>query len=118
MVEEKIYTLISRLAQRTAENKVDWKEAPTSKSYLASFKNYSILLTSKEADIYISILDQNGDIVERYSDVQLDREDRNTDSGWFPILNSLYEAARRNAKGVDQILDSLLEELDDDEIPF
>jgi hypothetical protein len=113
--------IVDLLAKKTEDNEIEWKESPISDIYQVSFANYSLTISevynSRQdvTDYVVSILNSEGNMVDSFSDVDLDKSSGGT--RYLSILRDLYQNARRQALGVDKALDEILKELDDD-LPF
>ena len=119
MAYEKQQNLVIKLAKLTQTGSVDWQQTLDDTVFRLSFKNNSILISladSKDdtADVIISLLNESGQIVERFSDNDLRGEgiSQPVEGGWFKFMLNMYEKARRSALGSDQVLDSIIKEID------
>jgi hypothetical protein len=113
MAADKYQQLVERLAFKTDQGEVDWREAAGPDTFQVSFANYSITLSLSQnregATLYvISILNSEGRTVDSFSDQDL--EGRGAE--YFRIMGELYHKARRQALGVDKALDEILGQLD------
>ncbi len=119
----RVWDLILKLAERTAEDKVNWERTAEAGIYQVSFPKYSVQIFARENrdrpdDIIVQVLDDTGSVVEEASDVDLTSA-RVNDA--YPTMLTLYKNARRKAMGVEQALDAILKKLDedpDDDLPF
>lgn len=82
--------------------------------------NYAVILsedvlTDDRVDYVVELMNADGRIIDRFSDVTLEGTDPSPGGGHpnhFVRMRELYETARRQAFGVDQALDEILKELD------
>jgi flagellar hook protein FlgE len=117
MSMEKQLTLVQRLLSKTKAGNLDWKESGLQGAFQVSFRNNSILINragSHDEDIMVSLVNENGDVVETFKDNDIRGEYSDADAR---LMFDLYEMARRTALGSEKVLNSILKELDDD-IPF
>jgi hypothetical protein len=109
--QEKYWALIEKLARLTGEGKADWKITTDSRAFLLSFANFSVQVGVSEyfdrgPDYELCIFNANGDMIERIADHQFEEGGRA-----FNELKALHDAARRQALGVENALDSILTEI-------
>jgi hypothetical protein len=114
MAADKYQQLVERLAVKTDQGEVYWKEAAGPDTFQISFPNYSLTLSSQNRQgsiLYvISILNSEGRTVDSFSDEDLDGDGRG--GRYFTMMGELYHNARRQALGVDKALDEILGQLD------
>lgn len=124
---QKLADLAYMLYQRTLKASIDWEEAVTPGVYQASFSDYSIQISllgsqiTPDSDVKISVIDDNGNEIESFSDVDIEKgwlEKFNVEISPFQIMYETYEIARRSALGTEQAINKILSELDDDPLPF
>lgn len=118
MISEKFVRIILRLIASTKSGKLKWSESPVSGRYDVAFANYTLSISSEagrirgNTDIVIRIHGPEGDILDQITDEEFSsNEFYFGDKTPFAALNDLYHDARRNAVGIDQALDSILDEL-------
>lgn len=109
----KIAKVVDSLIINTELGKIIWKENLIDENtFKYSSANTSVIIGKKQHDydefsIFIEIYDKNGKQIEIVTDDDL--------SGFFDSsyqkMDNLFAVARRQALGVEQILDNLLEEL-------
>lgn len=109
----KIAKVVDSLIVNTELGKIIWKENLIDENtFKYSSANTSVIIGKKQHDydefsIFIEIYDKNGKQIEIVTDDDL--------SGFFDSsyqkMDNLFAVARRQALGVEQILDNLLEEL-------
>jgi hypothetical protein len=121
---EKPRKLMEVLHRRTLRGEIDWQESLPD-MFQVSFKDNSVQLRSfvhhdQDAVTYlISLLNSEGTIVDTFSDEDLDRADFASPGGkWSTKIAELYATARRRARGADKLLDDILKEVGDDDIPL
>lgn len=115
---QKIAAVVDRLLGLTKNNELVWETTETEEVFQVSFANSSIKLSYRptveedteddDIDYVVTVLNNSGLVVEEVSDIEL--RDYMTDS--FDKLDELYELARGYALGTEQILDSLIDELE------
>lgn len=113
---------MNALSNQTKEQKITWKQTETETSFSISFPQYSVFISSVEledpfsreyTEYILKITNENGEIVE---EVDSDDLANHIEDAWQK-MKEMYEMARRQAMGVEQALDSILEIIDPD-IPF
>ncbi|UYO48795.1 hypothetical protein KQX64_23325 [Rhodopseudomonas palustris] len=119
--------MVQLLLEQTEAGKLEWKPAAFDDRFQLSFRNYTLLLTQEpsdrspeEMDYTIVLLNENGEVADRFSDVQLadefGAEILDVNRRPYRVMRSLFDQARRRALGTDRILDAILDDLGD--IPF
>ena len=125
MADDKLIKLVKGLEKLTLDGKVAWETSDRVGVFQVSYPNYSLRISTKERDdaedIWITIIDDVGDVVESFSDVTLG----NSFIDAYRLMSRTYAEARRIAMGVNAALDEILgemglntEEDDDSDIPF
>jgi len=111
MASAKHIELLKLLYDKTIRGEIEWTESGTEGIFQVSFSNYSVLINSEgsPADYSLSIVNDNGDVVDRFSDTDFTKEQY--DNGWYLKFEALYETARRTALGAEDALNSILDEL-------
>jgi hypothetical protein len=124
---EKPRKLMEVLLRRTKKGEIDWQEGAGSDTYQVSFKDNSLQLSvgptklqGAEGVAYtVSVLNSEGEVADRFTDEDLDKDEfGRIGNQWFDRLQELHGLARRWARGADKVLDEILMEVDDDDIPF
>lgn len=117
--------LFNRLYQRTRDGSLKWTETVDENTFSVAFKDFSVSIHSVRGDhgatdYVFQILNDSGEVVDQFRDTELgsmfeyDEERRE----FYESVARLFEIARRNARGADQALKSILRQLGDDGIPF
>lgn len=127
MADEKLIKLVTGLNKQTFAGKVAWESTDLVGVFQVSYPNYSIRISSRERggaeDVFITIINSVGDVVESFSDVTLSSDF----SSAYRLMSNTYFEARRIAMGVNAALDEILVELgldseededEDEDIPF
>ena len=127
MAYQKLAVLTNALYKRTLSGKIEWKETALDDVYQTSLANYSVSISLVEAqrggdpDVRISIFNDEGELIESFSDEDLSPEwlsDLNVRIPPYRLMLGIYESARRIALGSEQAINDILEELDDDDLLF
>ena len=107
----RLVELCERLAAATLEGRVEW-EAEEETTFGTAFAAASLAIRSRdrdgEAPYVFDISTPAGTQVETLISEWTETEEP---AAWNTALHDLYRAARRQALGVDRILDDLLAEL-------
>ncbi|MGA2588417.1 MAG: hypothetical protein ABSH32_00745 [Bryobacteraceae bacterium] len=116
--EEKVWQLIRRLVEKTAQGNVVWEATAAQNTFQTSFPQYSVRVAELDRPNYrgpeyvLEMLDGNGNVIERVDDVDIQNAVPMESMEVGKTMHDLYRAARRHALGVDTALDSLLSELE------
>src|SRR5688500_18376387 len=122
MGNEKYATLFKRLREQTAQGKVTWEPSNKKGYFTASVPEYSVLLSlslrddADVPDVVMHLADAAGNIIDSVRDIQL-KEHFDNETAFYRDIMDLYETAKRQANGIDKALDSILEQLDNNDIP-
>ncbi|MEW6530858.1 MAG: hypothetical protein AB1473_08495 [Thermodesulfobacteriota bacterium] len=109
-IERKFQELVKRLHLRTQQGEIHWESTASPDTFQVAFPDYSVSLSSHEEHwnvIYIlAIHNDQGNIIEVIrSDMGGDASD---EYGLQETMKELYELARRQALGVEKVIDDLL----------
>lgn len=127
MAMEKQRRLVSLLFQKSMRGELEWGEAIQKNSFQVSLAKNSISIRSTPSrleesanDYVFSIHDSEGKVVDTFTDVEVAEkiEGREGKARFYSTVSELYEVARRTALGSEKVLNEILTELGDDEIPF
>lgn len=108
MADDKLVKLVRGLKKQTDAGRINWEPSDLVGVFQVSYPNYSIRIGVKVRsggveDIWISIINDIGDVVESFSDLTLKGMEKPYD-----VMASIYAEARRVAMGVNAALDELL----------
>jgi hypothetical protein len=110
MSTQKLAELVTRLIRLTDQDRIEWTLGPDERSVMAAFPSYGVSLREHGSDFVIDIYNQQGNIIESIRDPEV--------APWIPnsfqLMRSMYASARRRALGIDQAIDTLLDELPGD----
>ncbi len=112
-MKSKAVRLVEALIRETNASRLLWEETSTSETYQASFPKYSVQIFSRfnsatdEEDMVISIINEEGTTVESIADTDLAGSMETP----YRQMQELHETARKTALGIDDAIDSLLEQL-------
>src|SRR4051812_43907758 len=105
--------LLQALVERTEEGRIHWTSGDDPTSFGVSLPSTSILIQSVDGDgeapFRVSLADSNGVTIESFeseSPMDYPPETRSDIERLNRALRQLYEGARRNALGIDKILDA------------
>lgn len=104
-----ITDVLTKLVERTGQNKVGWKPTADEKTFMALIGDNSVTISSPKGlyvpDVVLRVLDKDGR--------EIDRLDSTAKGGELtPELRQLFEKARSVALSVPKELDELLKELE------
>lgn len=113
--------LLGALHRQTRDRRVDWQDKGQTNWFEAKSGNFLLKIGEifdpdypEMPDYSLAIIDASGRTIESISNTSLRAvSDRKTTQGHTPYaaLQGIYEMARRKALRVDDVLDSLLENL-------
>ena len=116
MSYQKTADIIIKISKKTQDDLIEWETTERAGKYQVSFSNYSIRIfksisneTPGDDDYIIQVINGYGETVEEVSDVDI----KSLLPDAYKIMKNTYELARRKAMGVDEALDSILDELDE-----
>ena len=118
MDQYKLLDIADKLLARSKLGAVDWQVSEVEKTYMVTYTHSAFLVSSDElSPNYYRISAINEDEVEVDS---LEFQDSNDDA--YTLVSTLYGLAKRQAMGVDKVLDTLLQEIEQqsavDDLPF
>ncbi len=118
---EKALALVQNLYVRTSDGDVDWQVTGNERAFQAQLGDFTLRLTripdieyQDSPDYELRVLDKSEREVESITNRSLRPVmDRSTPEGLNPysLLDRTFEMARRQALGVDQAMDTLLQSL-------
>ncbi|WP_341910386.1 hypothetical protein [Ferrovibrio terrae] len=116
--------LFDRLYNKSESGALTWKETVQDDMFSVAFKDFSVSIRPvavdfDEIDYYFEIRNENGEVVDQFKDTELSQlcSSDVERKALFKKVETLYEIARRNARGADKALTSILKQLDED-FPF
>lgn len=128
-MNNKMGILLSNILNLTRLGQLTWKISGDEDSYILSFSNYSIEIfyrPSKDSNSdgieYVTrIYNNEGKVVDEVDDAELSEIEKGKD--FYRLLDELFILARRNARGIDEALESMMSELgilppEDEDLPF
>ncbi len=118
MYQHQLLNIANQLLERSKLGGVDWQVSEVEKTYVVTYTHSAFLISSDELTpcyYRISVINENAVEVDF-----LAFQDENDDS--YTLVSTLYGLAKRQAMGVDKILDTLLQEIEQqsaiDDLPF
>ncbi len=114
MSYKKISVILDRLHKNTMNGDIDWEESIEESLYEVSFSNFTTRISYYEnIDQYIlQIINDEGKVIEGVQHDDL-HEFLTDPRG---MMKEIYEKARRQVLGVEDALDTILENLDDPDV--
>jgi len=120
MMYDKQKRLVEHLLKRSRASAIEWQETALDGAFQVSFKDNTVRIqmpeTASPTIVVIELINEHGTTVDSFNDEDLDGSTEVTK--YFGKMRELYETARRIALGSDRILNEILADLGDDEIPF
>ena len=128
MAETEFSELISQLAERTAQGKVNWKGTSNDSEFVIYFRQFSLAMrrgVDQDDDSYLVFLLRNDEGKKVDEFYVFERRD-----GWDEA-DKMWQRARRRVLRIDEVIEGLLGELqsggnigeepkspDEDDLPF
>ena len=106
MAENKIIRILQTLVAKSREGEVAWETTRSSSKFLSIYSSVSITIESDETppEFYsLGVLNDNG--------VEVDSIQFTESDNYYLIAKELYGLARRKALGIEDLLDTLLNEI-------
>lgn len=117
----KALALVQRLHARTSEGKVDWEPTAAENRFGIRLGRFVLTLSEifdpeypDQPDFELKIVDETNTTIEQITNVMLrPLNDNLTEDGLGPyaLMVSTFAMARRKALGVDDVLDTILQDL-------
>lgn len=115
MVNNKLLQTIDSLVEKSREGIMPWSETGASDVYQASFSKASVRVgIDEDYNLFISILNDDGICIESATENELSNQGY---TFYADKIRELYTLSKSKALGVDDVLDSLLTDIDG-YIPF
>jgi hypothetical protein len=118
MTEEKLWQLVQRLAEKTAQGALIWEATAAPNTFQTSFPQYSVRIAELDkpdrrgTEYMLECLDGSGSVIERVTDLAIQKAVPVSNMEVSRTMQDLYTMARRRSLSVDTALDSLLSELE------
>jgi hypothetical protein len=114
--EQRLQSLAERLTDLTEQKKVKWTAANPYRFQL-SVPSGAVAVTMIEDLPEMFVYDDDGNLIESLA------ESRTTTQPWDKALNDLWTSARNSALNIDQLLESILKDVENaadstDDIPL
>jgi len=115
----KMYRLIDALLSGAYIKPIKWEITAEEDVFQASFSDVVLQLRKSEGGhsrpLYVISIYKDGNLVEEVNDEDLDAQSPKINS-YYSDLKVFYEDVRRKVMGVDNVIDTILAEIE--EIPF
>lgn len=116
MTEQPSVTLVVKLRDRTAEDRLTWEETGNPNAFQTAFPTYSVTISEvssygSSANYILRISDAKGEVIEEITDETFGPDPRHRAAG-DQLLRELFISARGSARGVDQAIRSILDALE------
>src|SRR6266542_7019849 len=116
----KYQRLANLLIKKTREKNAGWQPTSRNGVFSLSLPDYSVLISmvssrdddpSAPDDVLLQIVNADGTVIDRARDTEIAEGMPSADQrAFYTAIQEMYEQARRQAFGVDQALDKLIEE--------
>lgn len=124
MSENRLPKLINRIHEKTMSRDLKWEITANDEKFQCAFTKFVITILPRpnkespsELDYIFTILDEDGAIVDRIDDIELTQllveNYGGTRNEGYDVLSEIHDVARRIARGTEDAIDSLLDELED-----
>ena len=127
MALEKQRRMVDLLLTRSKAGQIDWKTTIDDQTFQVSFRDNTVQIVQlprqdTEFDYRITLINDSGAVIDAFTDLELFNDQKNLPEvqrrSYYKMMGELFEIARRTALGSEKVLNSILKELGDDEIPF
>jgi len=126
---ERLRSLVEGLYAATRNGNLSWEVTSDDRTFKTQISNNRIEVNIEPGgngsdDIRVTVYNSSGVQVDSFVDTYFNRmKPANADfDGYFSLMLSLYESARRNATGADRVLDEIIRSLGtpivSDDVPF
>ena len=108
MGQHKLLDIVDKLLERSKRRGVNWYASGEENTYSVTYSRSSFSIWSDEVEpkyYRIAAMDENAVEVDNLEFEDLD------DIG-YEVVSELYELAKRQCLGVDEVLDTLLQEIE------
>ncbi len=121
-IVQKYSRLLEKLQVVTSYGRVEWKIDDFSEEVSAIVGarrlGFKIVTKAGNSAVKVTVYDENGKSVDSFDDDDFSTSYPPTGyASYWLFMNDIMTAGRRSATGADKIIDSLIDELDD-EVPF
>lgn len=109
--------IVENLLERSDDGSVSWQRTLEANVFEVMIRDNKISIKFETDDFdsicRINIFNKHGDIVESFSDEDLDLGERGPDNKlvWYPKMKRIYNAAKRKALGTDEVISDILDGL-------
>lgn len=107
--------IVELLIRKTRKHELDWQATINENSYSVAFVDSSIAISKRDGlsveRYLLEIINDEGDIVDSFSDIFFDDEILGDDEEWKRNLSFVFDLARREALKSESVLDSVLSAL-------
>ena len=111
MASAKLIKIVELLISKTADGDVIWEPTAEEGVFTYSFPSHSVRLYTSDGpqgrDIVIDIINADGEVIEAVTDQDL----QPSIPAAYTMMAAMYETARRQASGVESVLDEILDQL-------
>jgi hypothetical protein len=107
MTNEKLVSAISLLLARTESNKIKWESDSWIDGYSIVFDENKVSVRYNGKYHVFAIHDEDGNIIEEIADPEINKEFQSSQN----LIAKIFELARRNSLGLDDILDNIIGKL-------
>jgi hypothetical protein len=116
MANDKLIRLVQLISQKTESGELKWEETAQENTFQVAFPKYVVqiaLIPDEQmyATYSLRILNDRNVVIEEVTPDSLNPYEPKSYEDSKRIFRELYEAARRQALGVEQALDTLLQKL-------
>src|SRR5688500_16934770 len=123
MIYPKLSELAFKLVQATASGQIKWQETETEEMFQTSFARSSVRIGARRSKVddeanefFIRVFNAEGEVVAELGDEDPDDQDERLEL--YNGLKSMFDTARHQASGVDDVLTDIIGEIDREGLPF
>jgi hypothetical protein len=122
MTENKLVTLVSKIETNTISNALSWEATAETYEFQTTLANFVVRIGEgfdpddpEHPDYVLKIIDHNGNTMESITNADLVKMEHDATFGQrhpYEVMQSIFKKAKRQALGVDKVIDSILSELE------
>ena len=122
MTENKLVTLVSKIETNTISDSLTWEATADQYEFQTTLANFVVRIGEQfdpddpdHPDYIIKIIDRDGNTLESATNADLVKMEHEATFGRrhpYEVMQSIFKKAKRQALGVDKVIDSILSELE------
>jgi hypothetical protein len=116
-MNQRMIELMSKVIKSTNEGGVKWKKTANESAFVVSFSSGSLLIEESKNEngmpLYtFSLVNSSGNLIDSIDDEDFLHYSIDENENWFNEMRDMYTKARSTASGADEIIKSIINEID------